>query len=117
MKAIVICGGEGTGKTTLAQKIAEERGSYRVISFDDFMSPFLRGAVLEKEPKTVIIEEFEFTEDNVARIKPFISCRYCQIDRKGKRPVIVNSPYFILTTTDLPPHDRRFEVVNVEDLP
>ena len=115
-KAVLIRGPQGSGKTTLAIKISRNRGGLvkYLLGTDCLKGRFTLGTLLYDEPATVIIEDFEPTEENLELMKPLISNDTITIEQKGA----VRTPNFILCSgnKDAIPHDikgRRYAVIDL----
>lgn len=122
-KALIITGGRGVGKTTMAIETAVEHGTYKTTSLRGMQEGnFALGRILDGEPDTVIIEdalnEFTNTQKVIDTLKQLIVFPKTIIDRKGMVPVKVRTPNFIICTGVIDPlkidaNDRRFTIVSL----
>lgn len=117
-KALVITGGKGAGKSTLARKIAHNTGDYISTTFNEMKEgAFALGRVLGDKPDAVIIEDDtnEFS-DAFDFMKKLIASDTLMVDRKGMVPENVKTPHFIICTGAIDPlklgiSERRFTVL------
>jgi len=107
-KALVIIGGQGSGKTTKAIAAAKAVGSYVFLNYHSLKSRFELGSALEKSPACVIVEEapLRLLEDPI--IKGLVSNDKIVIERKGQDPMDVDAPEKWIFTVQL--DSRRFDV-------
>lgn len=114
-KAVVITGPEGSGKTTLAKFFAEILGNCKLTEgrrvFDN--GPFGLSEILADEPGTVIVDDVEFTKENICRARVSVSEDVVEVERRGEDPRFVKLPNFIFCTGSIDAishelHDRRF---------
>lgn len=117
-KAIIINGKPGSGKTSLASAIALSCGSYRTVAAIELKDPFKIGHTLCATPNTVIVEECTQEVINSDYVKHLITDRHVKAERKGKEPVVMQSPNFIFVGNGgdlkLDIDARRFMVINCE---
>ena len=116
--ATIIKGKQGCGKTTLAVETAERHGTFKSISFTEFVHPFSLGDALADEPDTLIVEEFVLNSRDLEKLKSIIVCDRVRINQKYKEPREVSTPNFIFCTGQKEPFNlktasRRFKVVEI----
>lgn len=104
-QAAIICGNKGTGRSQTAIRLAEKEGDYIFSSFDKISELAGLQELIKLDAKTVIIDEFESTPENLVLAKMLIT--------------IENLPNFIFCTGCLPDDidERRFFIINIEDRP
>lgn len=120
MKAIIIQGPQGSGKTKLAKLMANMAGlPYAVITASEINTkPFALAEVLVSEPKTIIVEEFVTDDAGLSLAKSLVSSKEMEIPVKNHGIRIVKTPNFIFCSGNKNPlntgvSDRRFEVINL----
>lgn len=117
MKAIVITGPTGCGKTTLAKHIAGCLGSFCHAGAEIFSSPFALAAALKNEPDTLILDGLSHRQIVGDELKEFLGSRVIRVSEKGRESYLAPMPYnFILCTGEnfaLPADDRRFHVIHL----
>jgi hypothetical protein len=122
MKALLIVGAGGSGKTRRANEEAEKRGgNYVSTHWDEIQTPRGLGTVLKPNPQTVIVEGLPVSaiETRQEYLKQLVDGPVL-IDGKHEDPRTVPAPMFIFTMLT-PPHldlslvsGRRFEVINMD---
>jgi hypothetical protein len=120
-KAIIIQGGELCERTLLADNIASSRGKFVVTTMAKLMNPFGLGSLAKDQPDTIIVEDFDSTENSICKIKPMVANKECIIEVKGKDPSVAKIPNFILCCKNnnhvkLHKHDRRFSLITIGKL-
>ncbi|AFH19725.1 hypothetical protein F406_gp090 [Agrobacterium phage 7-7-1] len=116
--ALVVVGGRSSGKTTfsvLAAKAVGLKPEHRiVVDVSAIKSPFFIDSV--RNFAMVVIDcEAEDMEEVLSVLKPILSNRAVQVDRKGKSSVVVNNQmnFMILTNGYAPePVSRRVLVTS-----
>lgn len=119
-QAMVITGPQGCGKTTLARKIAAQRGTFAEIDAHKLSTPFCLVRALAEEPDTLIVEGFPDNEETLAEVKAAITNDTVICHQKYQEPKKVKAPNFIFCSSDenalhLAAQDRRFFIVRLGD--
>lgn len=128
--ALVIVGGQASGKTTAAKviiRLLKLEASARNVSSGDFESPFFLSQIYTS-PLVVVdeintVSDGRLTEENRNKVsfhafqetlKPLISSRTLRVDRQGKSAIEVpNNVNVIILASDMvepSEHDRRYIV-------
>jgi len=120
-QALVIAGPQGSGKTRLADAIANVRGSYAQIDFRlQAKNAKAINDVLAAEPKTVIVDGVELDWLKTPQAKALFTQPWAIVKTPHQHSRTVDTPCFIFVLTGevvfLPRHelDYRFNVVNCD---
>jgi hypothetical protein len=118
MKALIIQGPQGSGKSAIARAIAEIHGTVAVINAGDTWSGFWLSSALQDNPDVLIVEECRADtltgNDDLLAIAGYDTI--C-VPVKGMKPLQVKTPSLILVSNSadpikLPSIDRRFVVLD-----
>jgi len=123
MKAMIIMGPAGSGKTKRAEEEARKRGGKFVVVFweDLRRNRFTLGAAMASEPETIIVEGLSVTKAaERAYLKQLVAEDELLVEESYTPRRAVRAPWFIFTMQsplkmDLTTlfDERRFEVVEV----
>jgi hypothetical protein len=119
-RALVITGDQGSGKSTMARKIAENYGSFKIAEGFELNFSFGFSNYLEGEPDALIIEGL-LGGRGVEAIWKMLSSDSMVCNLKGRPSFLVKTPYIIVCLDDnsvLPmiQDDRRFKIIHIEEL-
>jgi len=115
-QALVLCGPQGCGKTTTAQKLAGDVGPFYHADVIFFQEAFGLAPLADGRIKTLIIEGWPRTTQGLAILAALLSANEIRIDQRGKPAMTVPTPFLIICTEQPPeihPDDRRFRIVNL----
>ncbi|HEY3432524.1 MAG TPA: DUF5906 domain-containing protein [Rhodocyclaceae bacterium] len=117
-QALVIVGAQGSGKTTLARKIAERYGSFIEVSADRLESHQGLNDLLAHAKQTVIVEGFPENKEQQCWLKALITTPTIKVEKKYGVAETVKVPNFIFCTSDADPlpkiePGRRFRVIKL----
>ncbi len=112
-QTLVITGPEGSGKTTLARKIAAQHGAFTEVGAHVFEELSTISRVLACAPATLIVEGFPTGEEATARIKALVTQATVACHRKGQNPAEMASPNLIFCCTEIPLRLDRFFVIRL----
>lgn len=118
-QALVICGPQGSGKTTLARKIAARHGTYAQIDALQLTGHFGLGDALSGETKTLIVDGIPESRKALKEIRAALTNETITIHQRYQNPKIVKSPNFIFCSGAENPlpwdaQDRRFVVIRLQ---
>jgi energy-coupling factor transporter ATP-binding protein EcfA2 len=116
-RAIIIEGPQGSGKTTLANLIADACGTKTTVMASHM---FRQGHIVpcDFDADTVIVEEYVPAPADLGILKCLTGSPSITSYRKGANPVVVPTPNFILCTGSLDAipagfDERRFMVISL----
>ena len=109
-KILVISGPQGSGKTILARKIAENYGAFRELDAVSLNDTRELDHAIASGVATIIFDEAPCAKEIVARLKDIVTNPTVTVNRKYQEPVSVATPNFIICTSG----DQHFLVVTVE---
>jgi hypothetical protein len=118
-QALVLCGPRGCGKTTTALQLAAGVGLSYHAAAGFFQEAFGLAPLADGRIKTLIIEGWPRTQQDLERFKTLLTDDEIEIDRMGQWPVRVAAPYLIFCTERPPkidPDDRRFRIVPIKPI-
>jgi gluconate kinase len=103
-QALVITGPQGCGKSTLARKIAEERGAFIEVDASQLETPQGLNDLLTSEPAALIVNGWPGDDDMQDWLKAVIASNAIKVDRLYSAPKMVKTPAFIfcVNTAALP---------------
>lgn len=112
---LIIHGVEGSGKTTLAQKLSVEYGVSNTTYFERLKQSF-NYDIFANDPDVVIVDNCPMDDDSVALMKQLVTSDTLEVNRKYKPSSILKTPNFIFITGELEPlkieHlERRFKLI------
>ncbi len=123
-KSLIICGPQGSGKTTLARHIAGISGKFVTTTMAELThgSPFMMGRLLQDAPDTVIVEEFQGTPSELSEAKMLTACARIDVHLPLTESKSAPLPNFIFCSGSIDPikldaADRRFIVVDLNNEP
>lgn len=114
---IIITGGQGADKLSLAKVIAESIGFFAMADFKgltgSYNSVFLIGS------EVIIVTQFNPTVENLAAARGLVADDKITVNRQGYDPEVVDLPCFIFVTAGpqvvkLAEAGRRFTVIRME---
>lgn len=114
---IIITGGQGAGKLSLAKIIAESIGFFAMADFKGLTG--LYNSVFLTGPEVLIVTQFNPTVENLAAARELVSDDKIVVERRGYDPEVVDLPCFIFVTNaaqsvKLAEAGRRFTVIRME---
>jgi hypothetical protein len=117
LKAMVIVGAQGTGKSTAARKAAALHGRYVETTYQELRHPFGLGRALASQPDALIVDEMPASRAAWDWAKALITELEPLVHQPLKAPFRVRAPcVFIFIAQDMLPvsPDRRFEILEAE---
>ena len=106
---LVLKGPQGSGKTILAKKIAQSKGSFKLIK-----GAISRGGInyhLRKEYSALIFDEFEYDKETVNYLKEIVSMETIKTGQNRKE---YKTPWVIVCTAGSFPKSKLAHIVTVE---
>jgi len=106
---LVLKGPQGSGKTILAKKIAQSKGSFKLIK-----GAISRSGInyhLRKEYSALIFDEFEYDEETIDYLEEIISLEEVKTG-KGKKQY--KTPWVIVCTTGSFPESNLANIVKIK---
>ena len=102
-KTIVLIGHLGCGKTTAAKQMAENAGDFLIEDFKIFKEGgiFEQSDTLIRCGKTLILDNFKVSEENIEFMKQFICLSSCLVHNKHHHSYTIDSPEVILCSNDV----------------
>jgi energy-coupling factor transporter ATP-binding protein EcfA2 len=119
MKALIIQGPQGSGKSTIARAVAGMLGTLTtVVDVEAFRSPFDIGYALKDSPHTLIVEGIDVSNPNhLEFLKVMATPGKIEVNQKMKPVSYIDAPNLIAVSNSadlikLPSTDRRFVVLD-----